>query len=237
MLTVRNLSVWYGLSEVLRDVSFSVPRGEVVALLGGNGAGKTTLLKTLSGLVKPRGGAVEFDERPIAGLHPHDIVTKGVIQVPQGRFVWPSMTVADNLALGAATRHDKAGIAADLERVYDFFPRLRERRIVPAGTLSGGEQQMVAIGRALMARPRILLMDEPSHGLSPRLVQEMIEVIRRLNEEGMTIFLIEQNIGVPAAVAGTTYVLANGAIAFQTHGSKVADDPEVLSSYLGGGRH
>lgn len=193
MLTVRNLSVWYGLSEVLRDVSFSVPRGEVVALLGGNGAGKTTLLKALSGLVKPRGGAVEFDERPIAGLHPHDIVTKGVIQVPQGRFVWPSMTVADNLALGAATRHDKAGIAADLERVYDFFPRLRERRIVPAGTLSGGEQQMVAIGRALMARPRILLMDEPSHGLSPRLVQEMIEVIRRLNEEGMTIFLIEQD--------------------------------------------
>ncbi|WP_035675671.1 ABC transporter ATP-binding protein [Azospirillum brasilense] len=232
MLTVRNLSVWYGLSEVLRDVTFSVPRGEVVALLGGNGAGKTTLLKTLSGLVKPRGGAVEFDERPIAGLHPHDIVTKGVIQVPQGRFVWPSMTVADNLALGAAARHDKAGIAADLERVYDFFPRLRERRSV-----RGGEQQMVAIGRALMARPRILLMDEPSHGLSPRLVQEMIEVIRRLNGEGMTIFLIEQNIGVPAAVAGTTYVLANGAIAFQTHGSKVADDPEVLSSYLGGGRH
>ncbi|QCN96466.1 ABC transporter ATP-binding protein [Azospirillum argentinense] len=237
MLTVRNLSVWYGLSEVLRDVSFSVPRGEVVALLGGNGAGKTTLLRTLSGLVKPRGGAVEFDERPIAGLHPHDIVTKGVIQVPQGRFVWPSMTVADNLALGAAARHDKAGIAADLERAYDFFPRLRERRSVPAGTLSGGEQQMVAIGRALMARPRILLMDEPSHGLSPRLVQEMIEVIRRLNGEGMTILLIEQNIGVPAAVADTTYVLANGAIAFQTHGSKVADDPEVLSSYLGGGRH
>lgn len=233
MLNLQNLSVWYGPTEVLRDVSFAVQSGSVVAVLGGNGAGKTTLLKTLSGLVVPRSGVITFEGRSMVGHAPHALIKSGIVQVPQGRYVWPSMSVDDHLMLGASIRHDKDGIARDVERVFGYFPRLRDRRAVAAGTMSGGEQQMVAIGRALMARPRLLLMDEPSHGLSPRIVQETVEVIRRLNSEGMTILLIEQNVGMAAAVAGTTFVLANGKIAFETSGSQVANDPMILKAYLG----
>ena len=228
MLQVEHLSVSYGPTEVLRDVSFSVERGQIVALLGGNGAGKTTLLKALSGLVKPKGGEIRFESEAIAGLHPHDIVVRGMSQVPQGRFVWPTMTVYDNLMLGAITRRDRPGIRADMERVYGHFPRLQERAKRPAGSMSGGEQQMLAIGRALMARPKILLMDEPSHGLSPRLVEEMVAAIASLNRDGMTIFLIEQNVGVAAELAGPAFILADGAIAFETSGAQVARDPAVL---------
>ncbi|MCB1739945.1 MAG: ATP-binding cassette domain-containing protein, partial [Gammaproteobacteria bacterium] len=161
MLEVRNLSVWYGLTEVLRDVSFSVPDGRIVAMLGGNGAGKTTLLNALTGLVRPRSGQILFENRPMQQLHPHDVVVGGISMVPQGRYVWPTMSVADNVELGAVTRRDRAAIRRDAEQVYALFPALAERRSSRAGSLSGGQQQMLAIARALMSRPRLLLMDEP----------------------------------------------------------------------------
>ena len=181
MLDVRNLSVWYGPTEVLRDVSFQVPAGAVVALLGGNGSGKTTTLNTLSGLLVPRSGTVLFEGEEIQGLPTHRTVALGLVQVPQGRDVWGCMTVRDNLDLGAITRRERAAIARDREDVFALFPVLRERQQRKAGTLSGGEQQMLAIGRALMARPRLLLMDEPSAGLSPRVVEDMVAAIHRLH--------------------------------------------------------
>ncbi|MBT6119285.1 MAG: ABC transporter ATP-binding protein [Rhodospirillaceae bacterium] len=233
MLDVRNLNVWYGVTEVVRDVSFSVPTGSIVALMGGNGAGKTTILNTLSGLLKPRGGELALDGESIKDRHPHDIVVRGLVQVPQGRHVWPGMTVRDNLDLGAVTRKDKDGIRADIEEAFALFPILAERRDQRASSLSGGEQQMLAICRALMAKPRMLLMDEPSAGLSPRIVQEMVAAIRRLHERGLTILLVEQNVGVAGALADTAYVLANGEIAFSTDGAELATNPDVLRSYLG----
>ena len=237
MLRVERLSVWYDVTEVIRDVTFEVAENEVVALLGGNGAGKTTILNTLSGLLTPRRGAIAIDGRPVAGRHPQAIVKAGMVQVPQGRFVWPGMSVEDNLALGAVTRprSERAAIAADMDEVFDMFPVLRERRRGYAASLSGGEQQMLAIGRALMARPRLLLMDEPSHGLSPLMVRQMVVAIRRLHERGMTILLVEQNVGVAAAVSKLAYVLVNGEIEFSTPGADLADNPDVLWSYLGGG--
>jgi branched-chain amino acid transport system ATP-binding protein len=233
MLVIDSLSVWYGPTEVLRNVSFTVERGSIVALLGGNGAGKTTLLKTLSGLLRPTRGSVMFEGRTLSGLDPRDIVIAGISQVPQGRFVWPSMTVRDNLELGAITRNDRAGIEADIERVCAIYPRLKEKMTRAAGSMSGGEQQMLAIGRALMARPKLLLMDEPSHGLSPLMVQDLITAVANINREGMSILLIEQNVGVAAALAGATHVLANGEIAMTTTGERVATDPAVLRNYLG----
>ena len=239
MLEVDRLSVWYDVTEVIRDVSFQVAENEVVALLGGNGAGKTTILNTLSGLLAPRRGSIAIDGRPVKGWHPQTIVKAGMVQVPQGRFVWPGMSVEDNLALGAITRprSDREAIAADLDEVFAMFPVLRERRRGYAASLSGGEQQMLAIGRALMARPRLLLMDEPSHGLSPLMVRQMVVAIRRLHERGMTILLVEQNVGVAAAVAKLAYVLVNGEIEFSTPGAELADNPDILRSYLGGGRY
>ena len=238
-LEVEHLNVWYDVTEVIRDVTFEVAENEVVALLGGNGAGKTTILNTLSGLLAPRRGTVAIDGRPVEGRHPRTIVEAGMVQVPQGRFVWPGMSVEDNLALGAVTRprSERAAIAADMGEVFDMFPVLRERRRGYAASLSGGEQQMLAIGRALMARPRLLLMDEPSHGLSPLMVRQMVVAIRRLHERGMTILLVEQNVGVAAAVSKLAYVLVNGEIEFSTPGAKLADHPDVLRSYLGGGRY
>ena len=238
-LEVEHLNVWYDVTEVIRDVTFEVAENEVVALLGGNGAGKTTILNTLSGLLTPRRGTVAIDGRPVEGRHPRTIVEAGMVQVPQGRFVWPGMSVEDNLALGAVTRprSERAAIAADMGEVFDMFPVLRERRRGYAASLSGGEQQMLAIGRALMARPRLLLMDEPSHGLSPLMVRQMVVAIRRLHERGMTILLVEQNVGVAAAVSKLAYVLVNGEIEFSTPGAKLADHPDVLRSYLGGGRY
>ncbi len=238
-LEVEHLNVWYDVTEVIRDVTFEVAENEVVALLGGNGAGKTTILNTLSGLLAPRRGTVTIDGRPVEGRHPRTIVEAGMVQVPQGRFVWPGMSVEDNLALGAVTRprSERAAIAADMGEVFDMFPVLRERRRGYAASLSGGEQQMLAIGRALMARPRLLLMDEPSHGLSPLMVRQMVVAIRRLHERGMTILLVEQNVGVAAAVSKLAYVLVNGEIEFSTPGAKLADHPDVLRSYLGGGRY
>ena len=233
MLEVQNLSVWYGATEVLRDVSLSVEAGRIIGVLGGNGAGKTTLLNALSGLIRPRNGSISVDGDPIHDREPHDIVLRGVAQVPQGRFVWPQMSVKDNIELGAITRHDKASIQHDLEEVYDLFPSLRERRNTKAGALSGGQQQMLAIARALMCRPRLLLMDEPSHGLSPKIVNEMVETVRVLHQRGMTVLLVEQNVGVAAALSEQAHVLRNGAVALSLPGNELVGNPDLLRSYLG----
>ncbi len=233
MLSVRNLNVWYGITEVVRDVTFEVPEGRVIALMGGNGAGKSTILKTVSGLIKPRGGSITFRGAEVAGRHPHDVVIAGLVQVPQGRFVWPGMTVEENLELGAVTRRDKAEIRAGIDEAYTLFPSLARKRDNKAGQLSGGEQQMVAIGRAMMAKPRLMMMDEPSAGLAPRVVEEMIDAIRELNRRGLAILLVEQNVGVAGALAETAYVLANGEVSFTTTGAALATDPQVIRSYLG----
>jgi branched-chain amino acid transport system ATP-binding protein len=202
MLDVQHLSVWYGVTQVLRDVSFTVDEGSVVALLGGNGSGKSTLLNALSGLIAPRRGSVRYMGEETAGLGAHLMVRRGVVQVPQGREVFADMSVADNLELGAATRGGRKEIRADMAEVFDLFPALGEHRARRAGSLSGGEQTQLSIGRALMARSKLLLMDEPSVGLSPRMVDVIINTILRLRERGLTILLVEQNVGVAAAVAG-----------------------------------
>jgi len=233
MLEVQHLSVAYGVTEVLRDVSFTVPERSIVALLGGNGSGKTTTLNVLSGLLAPRGGAVRFEGRSIAALPSHEVVRRGIVQVPQGREVWSGMSVRDNLDLGAATRRDRRATRADLEDVFTLFPVLRDRQSRKAGTLSGGEQQMLAIGRALMARPRLLLMDEPSAGLSPVVVQAMVAAIQRLHARGLTILLVEQNVGVAAALAEHAHVLMNGEVALSAPAADLLRNPDVLRSYLG----
>ena len=233
MLDIRHLKVSYGITEVLRDVSFQVPAGSIVALLGGNGSGKTTMLNTLTGLVRPVSGSITFEGAECAGLPPHGFVRRGICQVPQGREVWPSMSVNDNLELGAATRRDWAGIRSDLDEVYAMFPKLTVHQRRHAGSLSGGEQQMVAIGRALMARPRCLLMDEPSAGLAPSIVGDMVDTILALNRRGLTILLVEQNIGVAAAVAEYAHILQGGEIAFSGPAAGLIDNPAVLRSYLG----
>jgi len=233
MLDVQHLSVWYGVTEVLRDVSFSVREGAVVALLGGNGSGKSTLLNALSGLIAPKSGSVRYLGEETTGLAAHQMVRRGLVQVPQGREVFGDMTVGDNLELGAATRSNPKEIRKDMGEVFDLFPVLRERRTRAAGSLSGGEQTQLSIGRALMARARLLLMDEPSVGLSPRMVDAVIEAILRLRQRGLTILLVEQNVGVAAAVAEQAHVLKDGVIAYAGQAKQLINNPEVLASYLG----
>lgn len=233
MLDVRHLEVWYGPTEVLRDVSFSVPAKTIVALLGGNGSGKTTALNALSGLVQPRAGTVLLDGEEITGAPPDRVVRRGVVQIPQGREVFADMTVQDNLEVGAAVRKDKRAIRRDVEEIFDLFPVLRERRSMRAGALSGGEQTQLSIGRALMARPRLLLMDEPSVGLAPLVVEIVVETAKTLRARGLTILLVEQNVGVAAAVADQAHVLKDGVIAYSGPARELVDNPEVLSSYLG----
>lgn len=233
MLAIQHLKVSYGITQVLRDVTFEVPAGKIVALLGGNGSGKTTMLNTLSGIVRSGGGSILFEGKECAGLSADSIVRRGIAQVPQGREVWPTMSVQDNLELGAATRRDWAGIRADMNDVYEMFPKLAPMRKRRAGSLSGGEQQMVAIARALMARPRCLLMDEPSAGLAPAIVGDMVDTILALNKRGLTILLVEQNIGVAAAVAEHAHILQGGEITFSGAAASLVDNPEVLRSYLG----
>jgi branched-chain amino acid transport system ATP-binding protein len=233
MLHVQHLSVWYDVTEVLRDVSFSVNERSVVALLGGNGSGKSTLLNALSGLVAPKSGSVRYLGEETAGLGAHVMVRRGVVQVPQGREVFADMSVADNLELGAASRSNLKEIHEDMNAVFDLFPALRERRKSAAGSLSGGEQTQLSIGRALMSRAKLLLMDEPSVGLSPRMVDVVIDTIRRLRDRGLTILLVEQNVGVAAAVAEEAHVLKDGVIAYAGRAKDLINNPEVLASYLG----
>jgi branched-chain amino acid transport system ATP-binding protein len=233
MLDVQHLSVWYDVTEVLRDVSFSVREGSVVALLGGNGSGKSTLLNALSGLITPKSGSVRFLGEETAGLRAHAMVRRGIVQVPQGREVFPEMSVSDNLELGAATRSNLKEIRKDMGKVFDLFPALAERRTRAAGSLSGGEQTQLSIGRALMSQSKLLLMDEPSVGLSPRMVDAVIDTILRLHQRGLTILLVEQNVGVAAAVAEHAHVLKDGVIAYAGRAKELINNPEVLASYLG----
>jgi branched-chain amino acid transport system ATP-binding protein len=233
-LAIRGLEVWYGAIHALHAVDIDVEAGKITTLLGANGAGKTTLLRTISGLVQPRGGTITIDGEDIAGREPHVIVRRGISQSPEGRQVFPNLTVKENLQLGAYTRRDKDGIAADLARILAIWPRLGERLAQPAGTLSGGEQQMLAIGRAMMARPKVLLLDEPSLGLAPVVVAGIFETIRAINEEGVTVLLVEQNAHLALRIATTAYVLETGAIKQKGAARDLLDDDAIRAAYLGG---
>jgi len=232
MLEVRGLTSHYGRIPALKGIDLDVREGELVALVGANGAGKTTLLRTLSGVQPATGGAVRFDGADITHAAPDRRVALGIIQVPEGRQVFAPLTVEDNLRLGAYRRGGDAA-AATLERIYTMFPRLRERRGNLAGTLSGGEQQMLAMGRAVMAHPRLLLLDEPSMGLAPRLVEDVFAYVRRLKGEGRTIFLVDQNARAALAVADRAYVLETGQVVLAGTGAELAADPQVQQAYLG----
>jgi branched-chain amino acid transport system ATP-binding protein len=232
MLEVRDLHVYYGKIHALKGISLKVAQGEIVALLGNNGAGKTTTLKTISGLLRPRGGEVRLEDRVIHDLPPHEIVAQGVAHSPEGRKVFNRLTVTENLEMGAYLRGDP-GVREDMERVFALFPRLKERRLQVAGTLSGGEQQMLAIGRALMARPRILLLDEPSMGLAPILVEQIFETVVDINRQGTTILLVEQNAAIALSVAHRAYVLETGSIALEGGAAELSEHPEVQRAYLG----
>jgi branched-chain amino acid transport system ATP-binding protein len=232
MLEVRDLHAGYGLTRVLEGVSLHVNAGEIVAVLGSNGAGKTTLNMAISGLVKPRAGSVTFEGRDITGRPPAEIMGAGLIQVPEGRKIFPNLSVRENLELGSY-RRAKPNRARNLDRVFETFPRLKERTVQAAGTLSGGEQQMLAIGRGMMAEPRLLILDEPSLGLSPLLVEEMFALIRRLHGQGLAIMLVEQNVAQSLDVADRAYVLENGRFAISGPAASVREDPELKRAYLG----
>ncbi|HVY09046.1 MAG TPA: ABC transporter ATP-binding protein [Mycobacteriales bacterium] len=231
LLKIESLRVAYGRIEALRGVDLEIEQGEIVTLLGANGAGKTTTLRTISGLLKSSGGSVTFDGRRIDGLPAHEIVAAGIGHVPEGRRVFPRMSILENLQMGAYQR--RTDLSEDLERVYTLFPVLQERRGQAAGTLSGGEQQMLAIGRALMGRPRLLLLDEPSMGLAPMIVARIFEIIREINAQGTTILLVEQNAAQALRLAGRGYVLETGAIALADRADALLADDRVRSAYLG----
>jgi len=234
MLEIRKLEAGYGALRVLRGVSLAVPQGKVVALLGGNGAGKTTTMKAVVGVVRATGGEIELDGERIDRLPSHAIFARGIALVPQGRELFPDMTVAENLELGALARGSAGGKLADLlEDVFDKFPRLRERTAQRAGSLSGGEQQMLATGRALMSRPTVLLLDEPTNGLAPLIVQELARTLKRLNEAGQTILLVEQNVRVALSIADYVYVIRTGEIVLESDARKIDDADEMFSAYLG----
>jgi branched-chain amino acid transport system ATP-binding protein len=232
-LTVKDLHVHYGAIEALQGISLMVEKGQIVTLIGCNGAGKSTTLRTISGLLRPSSGSITFEGKPIGGHPPHEIVRMGVVQAPEGRGIFANLTVNENLGLGAFTRRDTAEIERDRERALTLFPRLRERLRQSAGTLSGGEQQMLAIGRALMARPRLLLLDEPSLGLAPQIVQLIFRIIREINESGTTILLVEQNAHMALEVAHHAYVLEVGRIAMSGPAHELARSDEVRRAYLG----
>ncbi|MCX5659161.1 MAG: ABC transporter ATP-binding protein [Planctomycetota bacterium] len=233
LLELHNVKVRYGAIEALHGIDLNVEQGQIVALLGANGAGKSTTLRTVSGLLRPASGTVLFDGKPIQGLPPHKIVELGIAHVPEGRGIFANFTVDENLAVGAYTRSDKAGVAADRERVLEMFPRLRERLRQNAGTLSGGEQQMLAIGRALLARPRLLLLDEPSLGLAPQIVRQIFALIRRINADGTTILLVEQNVHMALDAASYGYVLEVGSIAMHDFPATLKTSDQVRKAYLG----
>ena len=235
MLEIKNLSVSYGAIAALHGISLSVPAGGIVTLIGANGAGKSTTLRAISGLVKPRGGEILYDGHNIAGLPPHEIVKRGLSHVPEGRMIFANLTVRENLAMGAYLQRDKKVVASEMELVFQTFPRLKEREKQVAGTLSGGEQQMLAIGRALMSKPKFLLLDEPSLGIAPLLVKTIFEKIVEINKrQGITILLVEQNANLALEVSHHGYVLETGKIILQDESSKLRENPQVKSAYLGG---
>jgi branched-chain amino acid transport system ATP-binding protein len=233
LLEVNDVHAYYGNIHALKGVSLTVDKGEVVSLIGGNGAGKSTTLRTISGLMRPNMGHVSFVGEDIAQYPAHELVSKGIAMVPEGRGVFAKLTVAENLEMGAFHRTDRDGIKADIEKSYEMFPRLGERRAQLAGTMSGGEQQMLAVTRALMSRPTLLLMDEPSMGLAPVLVDVIFEAIERINQEGMTILLVEQNAHMALQVANRGYVLQTGEIVLSDSAQALQNDPMVQKAYLG----
>ncbi|HHV79351.1 MAG TPA: ABC transporter ATP-binding protein [Firmicutes bacterium] len=233
VLSVEDLHVYYGAIHAIKGVSFHVEPGEIVTLIGANGAGKSTILKTISGIIRPKKGKIRLKGDEIHNTPPHGIVSMGVSHVPEGRRVFPNLTVLENLQVGAYTRREKREIEESLEDIWKRFPRLRERMNQMAGTLSGGEQQMLAIARALMSKPQLLLMDEPSMGLSPMLVDEVFDTIKEINASGTTILLVEQNAQMALEVANRGYVLETGEIVLQGNAQELADNPEVRKAYLG----
>ncbi len=233
LLEVNNIHTYYGNIHALKGISLHVDRGEIVTLIGANGAGKTTTLNTISGLLKPRQGNVKLDGQRIDELPPHKVVGLGISQAPEGRRVFARLTVMENLEMGAYARHDEQGIQEDMERVFSLFPVLRERKNQVGGTLSGGEQQMLAMGRALMASPQIFLLDEPSMGLAPMLVETIFEVVQDINRQGTTILLVEQNALMALQVANRGYVLETGTIVLEGSAEELRQNPEVRAAYLG----
>ena len=233
LLTVRGVKTFYGRVMALKGIDLEVNEGEIVTLIGANGAGKTTTLMTISGVLRPRSGSMRFAGRELANVPAHEVVALGIAQAPEGRKIFPRLSVLENLQIGAFTRSDLDGVARDIERVYALFPILAERRHQAGGTLSGGEQQMVAVGRALMARPKLLMLDEPSLGLAPLVVKKIFEVIAELNQQGVTILLVEQNARMALKLANRGYVLETGELIMQGAARELLDDPRVRSAYLG----
>lgn len=233
MLKIRDLVVAYGGIEALKGISADVPDGQIITLIGANGAGKSTLLRTVMGLEKPKGGTVEYNGEQLNGLNSQHIVTRGITLVPEGRRVFPNLTVLENLQIGAYKRSDKEGIEADIRRIYELFPRLEERHWQMAGTLSGGEQQMLALGRALMCRPRLIMMDEPSLGLAPLVIKEIFNIIQRINASGTTVLLVEQNANMALKIAHHAYVLETGTIKMEGSGKELLENEEIKEAYLG----
>jgi branched-chain amino acid transport system ATP-binding protein len=234
MLKVNEIDVYYGHIRALKEVSLEVNQGEIVTLIGANGAGKSTLLKTISGLLKPKKGNITFDGVTIAGKQTQYIVKRGISQVPEGRRVFATMSVEENLELGAYLRSDKRGVKTDFEKVYELFPRLLERKKQAAGTLSGGEQQMLAMGRALMAKPRLLLLDEPSMGLAPLLVKTIFTIIQEINSSGTTIMLVEQNANMALSIAHRAYVIETGKVVINGSATELRSSDKIKMAYLGG---
>lgn len=234
MLNVNEIDVYYGNIQALKGVSLTVEEGEIVTLIGANGAGKTTLLNTLSGLLRPRNGEIEYLGKSIVGRPAQHIVKDGIVHVPEGRRVFANMTVEENLSLGAFLRKDNQGIKQDLEKVYELFPRLHERRKQQSGTLSGGEQQMLAMGRALMSKPKLLLLDEPSMGLAPILVQTIFDIIQDINKNGTTILLVEQNAHMALSIADRAYVIETGKVVISGTSQELQESEMVREAYLGG---
>ena len=233
MLKVENLVVSYGGIEALKGISLNVPEGKIITLIGANGAGKSTLLRTIIGLVKPESGKISYNEKEITALNSQKIVTTGITLVPEGRRVFSNLTVLENLKIGAYMRNDKAEIEQDIEWIYRLFPRLKERNWQLAGTLSGGEQQMLAVGRALMCRPKLIMMDEPSLGLAPLVIKDIFRIIQEINAKGMTILLIEQNANMALKIADWAYVLETGRITMEGTGKELLENPQIREAYLG----
>ncbi len=233
MLKVEDLVVAYGGIEALKGVYLEVPEGKIVTLIGANGAGKSTLLRSIMGLVKPKSGKIEYDGKELIGLNSQKIVQTGITLVPEGRRVFVNLTVLENLKIGAYLRQDTEGIERDIKRIYEMFPRLEERNWQMAGTLSGGEQQMLAVGRALMCRPKVLLMDEPSLGLAPLVIKDIFNIIQEINRQGMTVLLIEQNANMALKIADKAYVLETGKLTMEGTGRELLENPDIKAAYLG----